>query len=144
MILVYVAGAYRAKTAWEVELNIRSAEAHGLELARHGRGLIVPIIPHTMYRFFDGVLPDAFFLEGTKEQMRRCDAVAVAPGWEISKGSAAELEEAERLHLPRFFQPEPADQAAAILAYAEFEDLGHQLTKRILARRRESLERGAA
>ncbi|WP_373047208.1 DUF4406 domain-containing protein [Vulgatibacter sp.] len=141
MILVYVAGPYRAPTRWDVERNIRTAEERGLELARHGAGRIVPVIPHTMYRHFDGCLDDAFFLEGTKELLRRCDALALLPGWELSTGTRGELEEAEQLRLPIFWPTATADQAKRILEYVECVDLA-QL--RLLRERRRSSERKEA
>ena len=133
-----MAGPYRAPKRWQVELNIRSAEAHGYALNRFGGGRIFAVVPHLLCRSYDDEFSDSFFLGGTLELMRRCDAVAVAPGWGLSEGTSGELAEAERLHLPRFFQIEPSDQAAAILAHAEQESLQHALTLRLLARRREA------
>lgn len=60
MKAVYIAGPFRAPTPWEVETNIRTAETNGLYVAKLGA---IPRIPHTMYRFFDGSLPDEFWLE---------------------------------------------------------------------------------
>ena len=55
-----------------------------------------------MYRNYPGTLPDEFWLEGTLELLRRCDAVFLIPGWEQSTGSRSELDEATRLGLPVF------------------------------------------
>ena len=117
MILVYVAGAYRAPSRWQVELHIRAAEEHAAILAQMGEGRIVPVVPHTMYRFWDGLLPDEYFLGGTLELLRRCDAVALVSGWEASEGTKGEIAEARRplLPIPIFDAECPATQAREIL-----------------------------
>ena len=97
--LVYVAGPYRADTPWKIEQNIRKAEALGLEVARMGS---VPIIPHSMYRFFQDSLPDEFWLAATLEILDQCDALILVEGWPYSEGSKAEKESAERKDIPVF------------------------------------------
>ena len=99
MKLVYVAGPYRASDSWEVEHNVRDAENVGFMIAQFGA---VPVIPHTMYRFWNGTLTDEFWLEATLDIMRRCDAVVMACDWEFSSGAKAEKQEAERLKIPVF------------------------------------------
>jgi hypothetical protein len=99
MKLVYVAGPFRGPTAWDIEQNIRRAEEVGMDVAKAGA---MPVIPHANTRFFHGTLTDAFWLEGTLEMLRRCDAVVMVPGWGESRGSIAEKAEAERLGLPVF------------------------------------------
>jgi hypothetical protein len=85
--LVYVAGAFRAASAWLVEQNIRKAEALALEVWKLGAAVVCP---HTNTRFFDGALPDATFLAGDLEILSRCDAVLMVEGWEQSRGAVAE------------------------------------------------------
>ena len=102
MRTVYVAGPFRADSAWDIEFNIRSAEAIGLQVARLGG---VPVVPHAMYRFYTGALPDQFWLDATLEVLRRCDAILLCPRWEKSFGSRGEKAEAERLGLPVFYAP---------------------------------------
>lgn len=87
--LVYIAGPYRAPTAWQCEQNIRDAEAVGYFVALLGA---YPIIPHTKQ----------FWLGGTLELMRRCDGVVFLKTWQSSSGARAERIEAERLGLPIF------------------------------------------
>ena len=87
MKLIYVAGPYRAESAWEVEKNIRRAEEAGLTLAGLGA---CPVIPHTMFRFFNGLRTDEFWLEATLQLLSKCDAVYMVPGWENSEGSIGE------------------------------------------------------
>jgi hypothetical protein len=89
MKLVYIAGPFRGKNAWEVENNIREAEGVGFAVANLG---MIPVIPHTMYRFFDGTLDDKFWLDATLELMHRCDALLLSTGWRKSEGANKESE----------------------------------------------------
>ena len=97
--VVYVAGPFRAPTAWEIAENIREAERIGLQIARLGA---MPLIPHANTAHFHGSLPDEFWLKGTMELMRRCDAIMMLDGWRKSEGSVAEREEMVRLGKPVF------------------------------------------
>ena len=110
MKLIYVAGPFRGETPWDVEQNIRNAEEIGLELAEQGW---VPVIPHTMYRYFDKRCSDEFWLDGTLELMRRCDALHLCPGWERSSGSRAELAAWRDLHGDSQIYEDLADTAEA-------------------------------
>jgi hypothetical protein len=99
--LVYIAGPFRAGTAWAIEKNIRAAEELGLEIARLGGA---PVIPHTMYRFFQGVLPDDVWLKCCLALLRPCAAMAVVENWEGSAGTIAEILEArDHLKIPIFY-----------------------------------------
>lgn len=99
MKVVYIAGRIRGKNAWEIEQNIRWAEQYGMVVAERGA---MPLIPHANTRFFHGTLTDDFWLEGTLELLRRCDAVYCVSGWEASAGATAEVVEARRLGKPVF------------------------------------------
>ena len=99
MKVVYIAGPYRARTPWLVELNIRRAEYMALTVARLGAS---PLCPHTNARFFQGVLPDSYWINATLELMRRSDAVMLVQGWQQSEGSRGEVNEAKRLGIPIF------------------------------------------
>jgi nucleoside 2-deoxyribosyltransferase len=96
-MLVYVAGPYRANTAFGREENIFNARRVGAMLARNG---FFPVIPHANTAHFDGLQEDEFWLEGTLEMMRRCDAVYMMPNWRASKGAVAERDEAINLSIP--------------------------------------------
>lgn len=95
--LVYVAGPYRSDTPYNVERNIRRARdvAAAVVMAGH-----YPIVPHLCTAHMEGLAPDAQFLAGALEAMRRCDEVWVAPGWEYSAGTRSELAEAFALDMP--------------------------------------------
>lgn len=98
--VIYIAGPFRGANAWEVEQNIRRAEAVAFQVAQAGA---MPLCPHTNTRFFDGTLTAEFWLEGTMELLRRCDAAIFTPLWMKSSGARAEHDEAGRLGLPRFY-----------------------------------------
>ena len=100
MKVVYIAGPYRGRSRAEVELNIQVARKVGVMAARAGWS---PLIPHANTGHLDEVAPDLseeFWLEATLELMRRCDAVLLCPGWQVSTGTRAEIREAKALGLP--------------------------------------------
>jgi uncharacterized protein (UPF0297 family) len=100
MLIVYVAGPFRAGTNYnQQEENIRAAEAAGLQIAKEG---MAPLIPHTMYRFFQGALPDEFWLRATLALLRRCHALYLLPTWKESQGACAERDDAEAHGIPIF------------------------------------------
>lgn len=106
--LVYIVGPFRADTPWEIEQNVRRAEEHGLLIAKLGG---VPVIPHTMYRFFQGSLSDAFWLEAGLALLRKCDAIAVCVIAEIAlqgEGARAEIAEGKLCKFPIFFWSGPS------------------------------------
>lgn len=102
MIVVYVAGKFRGRNDWEVAENVRAAERAGFEVAKLG---VMPLIPHTNTAHFDGTLTPEFWVDGTKELMRRADAVYVFDKWDLdrSSGTRGEVEEAKKLAMPVFF-----------------------------------------
>jgi len=99
MKVVYVAGPFRAATAWEIEQNVRAAEVVALRVWRAGA---VALCPHANSRHYHGDAADELFIEGTLELLRRCDAILLVEGWERSTGARGERVEAERLGLPVF------------------------------------------
>jgi hypothetical protein len=99
MKTVYIAGPFRASSAWLIEQNIRKAEEYALDIAVMGAA---PLCPHTMYRFFQGALPDRFWLEVTMELAKKCDAIFMCNGWEQSSGSRGERHEMIALGRPVF------------------------------------------
>lgn len=95
--LIYVAGPYRAPTAWQREKNIHRARTWGVALAKAGA---YPVIPHSNTAHFDGEAEDALWLAGTLALMRRCDGVLLIERWSESSGARAEHDEAVHLGLP--------------------------------------------
>jgi len=100
MKLIYIAGKYRDSNSWDIEQNIRRAETLSLEVAKLG---LMPVCPHTQSRFFYGTLTEDFWMEGTLEILRRCDAVLVCGDPKKSKGTLGEIGEASLLDIPVFF-----------------------------------------
>jgi hypothetical protein len=91
MRIVYIAGPFRGPTAWDIERNVRAAEELAFEVFQLGA---MPMIPHANTRFFHGQGPDLFWLEGTLELLRRCDAMILTPDWRRSTGASVERLEA--------------------------------------------------
>lgn len=110
MKVVYIAGKYRAPTPWGVEQNIQAAEAVAAKVIQAGH---MPLTPHKNTAHMEGLADDAFFLAGTMELLRRCDAVLLVSGWERSVGARAEVVEANRLGLPVFDPPGDSPSAMA-------------------------------
>lgn len=96
--LIYVAGPFRGATPLDVRRNVEAARDLGLRVAQCGG---YPMIPHTMTAEFDKQLTDQFWLDGTMEMLRRCDAIILLPTWKQSTGAKAEAEEA-RTRMPTF------------------------------------------
>lgn len=119
MKVIYVAGPFRSRHAYGVHCNIAHAEALALkvwalnvparQLARLDRSgeadvtkRVAVICPHANTAHFDGTLPDAVWLEGDLELLRRSDAVIVTENWRESTGAVAEVRAANALGIPVF------------------------------------------
>ena len=94
--VIYVAGAFRAKTQWGIMQNVRKAEDASLKLWKLGYAVICP---HTMTQHFQNECPDEIWLDGCLELLRRCDAIYLVEGWQDSEGSLEECELAQELGL---------------------------------------------
>lgn len=94
--VVYVAGAFRAKTQWEIIQNVRKAEEASLKLWKLGYAVICP---HAMTQNFQNECPDEVWLNGCVELLKRCDAIFLVEGWENSEGSREESKIAGELGL---------------------------------------------
>lgn len=97
---IYTAGLYTSSIPYEVHQNIIAAWQWSLRIVRECKAW--PVCPHKCGEHMEGAADNEFFYEATLEQMRRCDAVFLMPGWERSKGAVGEKEEAERLGIPVF------------------------------------------
>lgn len=105
--LIYIAGPFRADTPWSIEQNIRRAEEHGLLVAKLGG---IPVIPHTMYRFYQNALPDEFWLEAGIALLHTCAAVAVCVGPDRAQqsfGTLGEIGQAKQWSLPVYYNTNP-------------------------------------
>lgn len=100
MKVAYIAGPYRADTVAGIVQNIRRAEEVAIKYWKLGYAVICP---HKNTALFDGLLPDAFWLTGDMEFIRRLepgnDILVAIEGWEDSTGTRAEIELAEALRI---------------------------------------------
>lgn len=101
MKLIYIAGKYSAPTPYLIKQNIEDAWRAGLIVAQCAPEWF-PVIPHKNTEFMDGLRPYEYFINGTLELLRRCDAILMLSGWAESAGAKAEREEARRLGLTVF------------------------------------------
>jgi hypothetical protein len=107
MNLVYVAGPFRAANSWDMEQNIRRAEALALDVWRLGAACICP---HANTRFFQNAAPDEVWLKGDLEMLARCDAMIMTPDWERSAGAREEHRYAITWGIPVFYELPPLQQ----------------------------------
>jgi hypothetical protein len=99
---VYVAGAYSADNVLGVLDNIREGVRWSTQVLLAG---YAPFSPWTDFHFQlmlrgDEELQVEDYYEFSLAWLRVCDAVFVTPDWEQSKGTRAEIAEAERLGIP--------------------------------------------
>ena len=99
--LVYVAGPFSGPSRDAVELNIQAAEAASLLVSKLGA---MPICPHanTANAAFEKAQGYEFWIEGTAELLRRCDAAIFIWGWESSSGAQKEFKLAVAEKIPAF------------------------------------------
>jgi len=92
---VYIAGPYTpADGTEETRLgNIRLASETGKFLLRLGH---TPFCPHTMTAGWEDECAYEDFLRMDLEWLRVCDAIVLLPGWQTSRGSQMEYDEARR------------------------------------------------
>ena len=100
MKVIYLAGPYRAPTEYGVQQNIEAASKVALEVWTLGAACICP---HKNTAFFGGKLPDATWLDGDKELIRRSDAVLMMEWWTDSDGAMDEKRFADDLGKPVLF-----------------------------------------
>lgn len=112
--LVYIAGPYRpiepvdGANGYTVMDNILYAKNTALSLiTRAGLGGFFPLTPHLNTAQFEVDVPfvnDEYWLKGTLDMMKRCDAVLVVdhPALGRSSGTRFEVETAMALGIPVF------------------------------------------
>lgn len=101
---VYVAGPYSADNVLGVLSNIRKGNTVAYELLQMGFAPFSPWLDH-LFVFMDSTndLTVNDFYEYSLEWMRVSDVIFVQGEWANSKGTKAEIEEAERLGIPVFY-----------------------------------------
>ncbi|KKN42487.1 hypothetical protein LCGC14_0712970 [marine sediment metagenome] len=101
MPVVYIAGPFRGPSSWAIEQNIRRAETLALKVWKMGAAVICP---HANTRFFQGEGEDDIWLQGDLEMIRRVNAILMTNDWQRSSGARDELEFANELQIPAFFE----------------------------------------
>lgn len=101
---VYIAGPYSSDNVLGVLSNIRKGNRWAYQLLQQG---FAPFSPWLDYHF---VLEDHTndlsvqdFYEYSMEWLRASEAVFVQGDWRSSKGTMAEIKEAEELNIPIFY-----------------------------------------
>jgi hypothetical protein len=98
MLVAYIAGPYRAPTESEVDDNIDRAKKVAKEVAKLG---VFPICPHLNTAHFGGIADDSLWLNGDLIMLENCaDCVVLVDGWQLSKGTALEIERASAMGIP--------------------------------------------
>lgn len=96
--LIYIAGPLGAPTPLGVRRNIEAARDLGLKVAGFGA---YPVIPHTNTGEFYGLLSETdLWVPGAMELLRRCDALVMLNTWMKSKGTKAEVVQAQQARMP--------------------------------------------
>lgn len=102
--LYYVAGPFRAKTLNGVQQNIDRARNVAAALAERG---LMPVCVHTMEGLAMHDIQQEnngqFWVDGTLEVLRRCDAVVVCGDHRKSAGTMGEIHEAFRRGMPVYW-----------------------------------------
>jgi len=102
-----ISGPFRSRTPYDVELNIREAEALALRCLCLG---IPTYCPHTANRFFDKYIPDKVVMVGIMAIIAKCSALAMVKGWERSEGSKAERAYALGHNMPVLYTMEEIEE----------------------------------
>lgn len=102
MKLIYIAGSYTAKDPYRVKMNIMKADLLAMDVELLGLEAF-PICPHTNTAHHEGTRPGTYFIAGTLELSRRCDAILVVPDSENSVGTKGEIRDATRRGVPVFY-----------------------------------------
>ncbi|RKR79191.1 DUF1937 family protein [Marinobacter nauticus] len=117
MKLVYVAGPYRAETREGVAQNVAAARHVGRLCVQKGWFPVLPTVNTAhLDHDFPGLADDQYWLDGTMEMMRRCDAVVLVDGWQYSSGAKAEIEEARKMGLKVYMSSHVLPELAKVNA----------------------------
>lgn len=103
MMLVYIAGPFTGRSAWDVQKNVHAALERAHQVVELGA---MPVIPHSMTQAFDGEQTPNFWYEGTLKLALRCDALLTTKGngWRQSKGTVGEIAAMEAFFKPVFHE----------------------------------------
>lgn len=97
--VVFVAGKFRAPTAWEMTENAREALRWSLKVAECGA---IPLCPHANMGHFHGLLTEQFWIDASLALLAKSDAAVFIPNWVDSEGATGEHAYCKREGTPRF------------------------------------------
>jgi hypothetical protein len=102
---VYIAGAYSADNVITVLDNMRKGMRDGAIVLQKGMAPFCPWLDYQFQLMLRGneSLAVQDYYEYSMAWLRVSDCMLVLPGWENSKGTRAEIDEAIRLNIPIFF-----------------------------------------
>lgn len=103
---IFIAGPYHGANSLDVDQHTSRAEELGLRVAEMG-GL--PVIPHTMYRYWGRTLNADYWPARGIELLDVCDAVYVVAGYQSSRGTLAEISRAIMAGMRVFYSERPED-----------------------------------
>lgn len=110
--IVYVSGPITAKTALEIERNVRVAEEASARLFEAG---VTNICVHAQCRFMDGLLDHQEWLQHDFNLLGRCDAMYVCvDSFFTSRGTVAEIAFCRENGVPVYY----ASDFDALVAWA--------------------------
>ena len=98
--MVYVCGPHRSITPEGVDLNIRAAETVSRKIFQAGA---FSVCPHVITRGHEEAQGEEFWLRSTLDLLRKCDAIVILDGWEISEGCVREVQVARDLKIPLYW-----------------------------------------
>lgn len=102
MKLIYIAGPYSARTSCERMANVQRARQIADQVNRRGAGRCLAVTPHFLSAGIEDSGDERFWLAGTLEVMRRCDAAVFADDWSRSRDAMVERQDAARRGQPVF------------------------------------------
>jgi len=121
MKLTYIAAPFTADTPEGIQENIDRAAQLAAEVNDAGNGEVFAIVPHTMTAPVWQKMKhhkkanDDFWYRGDIELLKRCDAIVLGKGWELSKGCRREGSVAYFMDLPIYY----ADRCVNIQAMVD-------------------------
>lgn len=121
---VYVAGPYSSDNVMGVFKNMRKGIKKSMDLFTLG---FAPFVPWLDYQFcfmdFNEELNIKDFYEYSLEWLRVSDVLFVQGSWFESKGTIAEIAEAQNLEIPIYYENDPdlGMDLNALLSYAKKE-----------------------
>jgi len=95
--LCYIATPYRGPNELVVEQNLLNAAKAAVAFMQQYPEYFPmnPVLNSAGFHHYEELLDgigDAYWLNGTKEILNRCNAIYLAPGWEASSGCISEIE----------------------------------------------------